>query len=192
MVRSDTLVFLPIAGQFLRPAAIRRSRTYAISVIADELCGPFTAPVKAEDGPAGKDYPSGVPRKGKRELGRDLRGVVAKNLRRLMDGSEDLQTATALGKASKLGRRTVDRALDQSTAANLDTIQALCTALNCQPWELVTDADAQGILGKVFGKPVRDSRLGTAWTRPDKPLLDSRQKATETLPSRSTKIKSRR
>lgn len=134
-----------------------------------------------------------MPREGqKRKLDRGLREVVARNLRRLMDGSEGLETATALGKKSGLGRRTVDRALDQKTAANLDTLWALCGALDCQPWELVTDTDAQGILGKVFGKPVRDSRLGKNWTRPDKPLLDSRQKATEDIPIKTAKIKSRK
>jgi DNA-binding Xre family transcriptional regulator len=150
------------------------------------------ARVKVRDGLTASGYVWPMPRKGQeRELDTGLRAVVSRNLRRLMDGSEDLQTATALGKKSGVGRRTVDRALDQSTAANLDTLWALCNALNCQPWELVTDAEAQGILGKVFGKPVKDSRLGSNWTRPDKPLLDSRNKATE-IPVRTGKIKSRR
>jgi DNA-binding Xre family transcriptional regulator len=113
-----------------------------------------------------------MPRQGqKRELDKGLRSVVADNVQRLMQGKID--SATALAKEAGVGRRTVDRLLDCNTAANLDTLQAVAAALNVQPWELVAGGEARSVLSRVFAPPVPDSRLGPAWTRPDrrKPLL---------------------
>lgn len=70
-----------------------------------------------------------------------MRAVVADNVRNLK-GEE---SATQLGKRSGVGRRTVDRLLESTHAATLDTIEALAKAFSVEPWQLLL---------KSYRKPV--------------------------------------
>lgn len=89
-------------------------------------------------GLTGKVWP--MTRRGKpRAAPQELRPVLARNVRRLMDSSADLQTATALGKRSGVGRRTVDRLLKCERAATVDTLLAIAKAFGAYPWQLLVE-----------------------------------------------------
>lgn len=113
-----------------------------------------------------------MPLKGqKRELPRDLREVLADNLNALMG---DEYTDTQVGNISGVGRNTVKRIRAKEVAANLDTVSAIATAFDIQPWLLLMK-DGAASVGKVFQTPAPDIKLGHNWTRPDRkqPLLQS-------------------
>jgi hypothetical protein len=126
-----------------------------------------------------------MPKKGQtRDLPQDLRKVLADNLNDLMGKHQlnNIQVETASG----VGRNTVKRVRRQMVAANLDTVQALADAFKTEAWLLLMKGGV-GSVGKVFTTPVKDARLGNAWTRPDrKPLLQS---GTAKSSTRQTKIK---
>jgi hypothetical protein len=73
----------------------------------------------------------------------DLRKAIAANLRQAMEASHDpeLQTATSLGRAAEVGRRTVDRLLSPETyeehGPELASLAALAEKLGKEPWELL-------------------------------------------------------
>lgn len=95
-------------------------------------------------------YPGTVwpmPKKGqKRVAPQGLRIIVARNLRKLMLETEDLKTAAALGKAAKVGRKTVERMMEGTNASSMDTIEAVSVALNVRPWQLlVAGLDARDL-----------------------------------------------
>ncbi len=95
---------------------------------------------------AGTVWP--MPRKGqKRTAPKGLRVIVARNLRKLMVVHEELKTATALGKASRIGRKTVGRMMDGTEhAITLDSLEAVAGALRVLPWQmLVEDMDARAL-----------------------------------------------
>lgn len=77
-----------------------------------------------------------MPKKGQtRELSTRLRATVAKNVRSLMGE----QTATALGESSGVGRRSVDRLLNETVATTLDTLEAVSNALGVPPDQLLVE-----------------------------------------------------
>lgn len=126
----------------------------------------------------------------KRPIAQDLRNVVADNLKRLMAET----TSRQLEKRSGIGRRTIERAMKGEKGATLDTIQAIATALEVEPWQLLIRGEAHSLLAKVFAKPVPDARLGANWTRHDRrrPLIEgSGDGPTKQIPSQRRKIKSR-
>src|SRR5258708_35061709 len=84
---------------------------------------------------AGTVWP--MPRKGqKRTAPKGLRVIVARNLRKLMVVHEELKTATALGKASRIGRKTVGRMMDGTEhAITLDSLEADAGAPRVLPWQ---------------------------------------------------------
>lgn len=117
---------------------------------------------------------------------------MAANVERLMRLEKNSKTATALGKVSGVGRRTVDRLLKSSVAVNLDTLQAVADALGVSPWQLVLNGDAQKALSQVFGPHAPDERLGENWTRPDKKrLVDSDRNGQVKSTNKPHKIKTR-
>lgn len=81
-----------------------------------------------------------MPRLGqKRVAPQELRTIVARNVRKLMVESDDLRTAAALGRASKVGRKTAERIMAGTNASTLDTLQAIAAALGVYPWQLLVD-----------------------------------------------------
>lgn len=88
----------------------------------------------------------------KRRLSTVLRATVSDSVRRIM-GTE---TATSLGKRAGIGRRSVDRLITAETAANLDTVEAVSTALGVEAWVLFLKA---GELERLTsGQAVRNSQ----------------------------------
>lgn len=75
----------------------------------------------------------------KRVAPQELRTIVARNVRKLMMESDDLKTAAALGRASKVGRKTAERIMAGTNASTLDTLQAIAAALGVYPWQLLVD-----------------------------------------------------
>ncbi len=68
-----------------------------------------------------------------------LRSIVAENLQRLMDLRFQSSTDRymALAQLSGLAKSTVQRAVSGETAANLDTLYCLATALRVKPTDLL-------------------------------------------------------
>lgn len=87
----------------------------------------------------------------KRQLSKELRDVVAGNVKTLK-GEE---SNTQLGKRSGLGRRTVDRVLDSSNAATLDTLEALAIAFGVEPWQLLLKGYRKPVV--ISERPRRES-----------------------------------
>lgn len=115
-----------------------------------------------------------MPKKGQtRELPKDLRDVVRSNLDGLLEAHG--WSAAKAAKEAGVGASSVKRALlpsshPDSSALNLDTLQALAKAFDVQPWVLLMKDGAVKV-GKIFSTPAPDAKLGSKWTRPDRPPL---------------------
>lgn len=100
-----------------------------------------------------------VPKSGqKRGLPATLRVVVATNVKRLM-AQRDITSGKSLGKEAGIGKRTAERLLACTVAAQLDTVEAVADALNVPPWELLIDRRQQDSRIMLRGsEPVGDTR----------------------------------
>lgn len=128
-----------------------------------------------------------MPKSGyERDLPTDLRKTIAANLAKYMAEPGAPKTAKAIQQATdgKVGYKTVERALKAQVAITIDTLQAICDALQKQPWELVTSSETQAVLARVFGKT---PTVGPEWKRTDKkPLLQgSERRENPTKPDHS-------
>lgn len=81
-----------------------------------------------------------MPRKDqKRAAPQGMRVILGRNMRRLMLESEDYKTPTALGRAAKVGRKTVERMMAGTNAATIDSIEAVALVLQVRPWQMLVD-----------------------------------------------------
>lgn len=68
----------------------------------------------------------------------DVRAVLARNVRRLMDESADIDgKALRLAHAAKVGQATVDRMLAGKAYSRLDSIEAVAAYFGVSPWLLL-------------------------------------------------------
>lgn len=73
----------------------------------------------------------------KRNLSTALRHLVAKNVMALRESSDMVRTQNELGRAAKIGQRTVSHLENGDSAANLDTIEAIATAFRLEAWQIL-------------------------------------------------------
>jgi len=79
-----------------------------------------------------------MPKRGQtRDLSKQLRGVVARNLRRLME-QYSLSSET-VGLGAGVGHKTVYRILVQKISTTLDTLEAIATFLRVPPYQLLIE-----------------------------------------------------
>jgi len=105
------------------------------------------------------------------------RQIVAKNLRRLMEGSTTLNTQDKVGKKAGVKQRTVGYLLDPETtdmkSPKLETVEKVARAFGLEPWVLLADPDTFGKeMAHYLHRPaVPDARLAELGPTPltDKP-----------------------
>jgi transcriptional regulator with XRE-family HTH domain len=92
----------------------------------------------------------------------DLRQILARNLRAAMARDSTISTQEKLAAKSKLSQSHISRLLLCEAAATTDALMALAVAVRCEPWELLTDAQAtrKAALEKLLSvTPVSDERV---------------------------------
>lgn len=67
----------------------------------------------------------------------DHRATLARNVRRLMDSSPDLNKQLRLAKRAGIGQATVDRILRADAGVSIDSIAAIAKAFGVSPWLLL-------------------------------------------------------
>lgn len=83
------------------------------------------------------------------------RQILADNLTRMMERSLDLKSQNALAARAKVAQSHVGRIRRQESAATVDMLDALASALGVQAWELLTDSDAarEEAMRRLLGAP---------------------------------------
>jgi transcriptional regulator with XRE-family HTH domain len=73
---------------------------------------------------------------------RDLRQVLARNIVAAMERVPGLDTQPALAAKAGIAQSQVSRILRAEIGCGLDILNALSTALQVEPWELLADSNA--------------------------------------------------
>ena len=66
--------------------------------------------------------------------------VVAENLIRLMDSGSGPDTVAALAAAARVGGGTIQRIKSADVSCGIDTLQAIASAYDLEPWQLLVPA----------------------------------------------------
>ena len=96
---------------------------------------------------------------------RKARYAVARNLKRLMEGSAALSTQTRVAERAGVKQRTVGYLLDPETtdmqSPKLDTVEKVARAFGLEAWHMLIDPDTFGSeLSRFLQRPpVPDGRL---------------------------------
>lgn len=99
-----------------------------------------------------------------------LRQILAANVARRMEAA-GITTQPALAKKANIAQSHVSRILAGNQSIGLDVIAAVAEAVGCEPWELLTDAEAtrQAAMQKLlWGDRVSDARAAETLPRPPK------------------------
>lgn len=76
------------------------------------------------------------------EIPDNLRGVLARNLFTIMEGSPAFSSQPKVAQKSRIAQTSIGRFTRAEVAATLDNVEALARALNLEPWQLlVPDLD---------------------------------------------------
>lgn len=90
-----------------------------------------------------------------------IRQTLAANLAAAMTRSPTADTQQKLARRAKIGQSHISRILRGTSAATVDAVEALASALGLQPWELLADGDAtrEAALKKMILGPRADDGL---------------------------------
>jgi transcriptional regulator with XRE-family HTH domain len=121
--------------------------------------------------------------RGMAKQGRTARQIVAENVRRLMDGSVELDTQDKLADKAGLTQRTISNLLRPETtdmsSPKLDTVESVAHAFGLKPWALLVDPEDFGReMSALLTRPhATDGRLNQAGIRPANKKISQSGKA---------------
>jgi transcriptional regulator with XRE-family HTH domain len=93
---------------------------------------------------------------------RDLRQILARNIVEAMEKNPALDTQPALAAKAGIAQSQVSRILRCEIGVGLDILNAIATALQVEPWELLADSNATrkaAVERMLWNIPATDERV---------------------------------